>query len=381
MNEHIKDYFYFSRGEKNGLIVLLAILIILIAIPSIINIFPDKKTPLNEKFTNEINAFAQSVTIEETPDYQNRLDQYIIERYDSLKLFHFNPNSSSNDNFKKLGLTDKQISTINNYIEKGGKFTIKDDFRKIYGIRQAQYQILKPFILLPDKKQNIIDEQNQFYSAKINKQEIDSIFVFDPNKASNQDFSKLGFSEKQINTIRNYQNKGGKFTDKEDFKKIYGISDEQYLKLEPYLFIKKEVKKEIIANNLIIEINAATSDQLIEIKGIGKYTADEIIKYRNKLGGFVSLEQLLEIKSIKRESYEYFVKSLSINPKLIKKISLNFSEIEDFTAHPYFNYYQAKEIVKFRSTNGPFKEIKQLLDNKILLETSYKKIKPYLSIN
>jgi len=385
MNEQLKDYFYFSRGEKNGLIVLLSIIILLFALPYISLLFPTEKSAIKKEFNSEIELFSQSLSISEEPEYNNRLDQYIIERYDSLQLFYFNPNSTTDQNFKKLGLTDKQINTINNYLGKGGRFFLKDDFRKIYGIRQQQYQILKPFILLPDNPQNKYPNSENYEDKLQNKHLQDSLFVFDPNTASNDNFAKLGLSEKQVNTIRNYQNKGGKFNGKEDFKKMYGLTNDQFNQLEPYLFIQKEIKIEKKTENSafvsIIEINSATADQLVEIKGIGKYTADEIIKYRLKLGGFANLEQLQEIKAIKKESYDNFVKNLSINPKMVKKISLNFSEIEDFTAHPYFNYYQAKEIVKFRSTNGPFKDIKQLLENKILLESSFKKVTPYITIN
>ncbi len=381
MNEQLKDYFYFSRGEKNGIIILLIIIALLLAFPYALDLLPLEKTEVNKEFRNEITLFSQSLSQSDEPIFNNRLDQYIIERYDSLKLFFFNPNSTSGENFKKLGLTDKQINTINNYLDKGGKFYIKDDFRKIYGIRQQQFQILKPFILLPDNQQNnYIDDENS--DSKIaNTKPSDSLFVFDPNTASNNDFIKLGLSEKQIGTIRNYQSKGGKFFDKEGFKKIYGLSNDQFNKLEPYLFVQKETKSEVKITEPTLEINTATLNQLVDIKGIGSYTANDIIKYRQKLGGFVNIEQLLEIKSIKKETYDYIYKKFTVDPKNIKKLSLNFSEVEDYVAHPYFNYYQAKEIVKFRTINGPYKEKKQLLDNKILLELSYKKVEPYLSIN
>jgi competence protein ComEA len=381
MNEQLKDYFYFSRGEKNGIIILLLIIVLLFALPYALDLFPSEKTEINKEFQNEIALFSQSLSKSDEPTFNNRLDQYIIERYDSLKLFFFNPNSTTGENFKRLGLTDKQINTINNYLDKGGKFYIKDDFRKIYGIRQQQYQILKPFILLPDNQQNNYTNYDNSEANISDKKQIDSLFVFDPNTASNSEYKKLGLSEKQIGTIRNYLSKSGKFNNKEDFKKIYGISNEQYNKLEPYLNIQKEIKSEVKTTESTIEINSATLEQLIDIKGIGKYTANEIIKYRQKLGGFVNIEQLLEIKSIKKETYEYIYKKFTVDSRNIKKISLNFSEIEDFVAHPYFNYYQAKEIVKFRTINGPYKEKKQLIDNKILLELSYKKVEPYISIN
>ena len=381
MNEQIKDYFYFSKGEKNGLIVLMILIVLLFVLPYLFVLFPSKETPITNEYKAEIELFSNSLTLSEEPDYNNRLDQYIIERYDSLNLFLFNPNTTSSENFKKLGFTDKQIATINNYISKGGKFRIKDDFRKIYGIRPQQYQILKPFILLPDNQENnyVKNDYSDTEIPNLNLQ--DSLFVFDPNFASNSEFEKLGLSEKQTSTIKNYLNKGGKFNNKEDFKKIYGISEQQFNKLEPYISIKMETKSIEKTEESTVEINAATLEQLVDIKGIGNYTASEIIKYRQKLGGFVNLEQLLEIKSLKKETYDYIHKKFTVDSKSIKKISLNFSEVEDFVAHPYFNYYQAKEIVKFRSVNGPFKDKKQLLDNKILLEISFKKIEPYISLN
>jgi competence protein ComEA len=148
MREKFKDLFYFSKGEKNGIIVLLAILMIIIAIPYITELFTDNEPVTNKEFEKEIELFTQSLQNVEEPTYNNRLNQYIIERYDSLKLFHFNPNNTSEENYKKLGLTEKQIKTINNYLTKGGRFYVKDDFRKIYGIRHQQYQILKPLHLI-----------------------------------------------------------------------------------------------------------------------------------------------------------------------------------------------------------------------------------------
>ncbi len=351
MKEQFKNFFYFSRGEKNGILVLLSILVILIAAPFIIQVFSKNKPYINEQFTNEIELFNQSLKVAEEPEYNNRLNQYIIERYDSLTLFYFNPNSTSAENYKKLGLTDKQISTISNYLNKGGKFYVKNDFKKIYGIRDQQYQILKPYILLPSKSHitnnNSHPNQESFAGS-------DSLFVFDPNIASDNDFLKFGLSQKQTNVIRNYLSKGGQFKIKADFKKIYGISLEQFARLEPYIFIqsKNRTEKEAIVKQ--IELNQATVDQLTEIKGIGNYTANAIINYRNQIGGFSNIVQILEIKSINKQNFDFFKNQLIVDPIKVKQISLNFSEVKEFAAHPYINYYQAKEIVKFRTKNGPY---------------------------
>ncbi len=381
MREQFKDLFYFSKGEKNGIIVLLAILMVIMAAPYIAELFTNNEPTINKEFEKEIELFTHSLQKVEEPTYNNRLNQFIIERYDSLKLFYFNPNNTSIENYKKLGLTEKQIETINNYLSKGGQFYVKDDFRKIYGIRHQQYQILKPYILLPDKEYYNYEEKD--FTANEKAFGLDSLFVFNPNTASLQELQKLGFSKKQTATIKNYLDKGGSFKTKEDLKKIYGISTEQYNKLEPYIFIEKdETKDKIIKESIIVvELNSSTEEELAKLKGIGEYTAKAIINYRNKLGGFTHIDQLAEIKSINKEHFNAFKSQLKINPSSVKKLSLNFSEVEDFVAHPYLNYQQAKEIVKFRSQNGPYQNIEQLLDSKILMKISYQKIKPYLELN
>ena len=379
MNERFKDYFYFSRGEKNGIIALLIILLLLISAPYLAPLVIKNEAALNKEFEREVELFSQSLQEVEEPTYNNRLNQYIVERYDSLKLFHFNPNVTSNENFEKLGLTNKQIRTITNYLSKGGTFYVKDDFRRIYGIRHQQYQILKPYILLPEKEY-YNDNENSFTNIAT----LDSLFVFDPNTATIAEYKKLGLSEKQAQTISNYLSKGGLFKSKEDFKKIYGISADQFNKLEPYIFIKdndqslEKTTTEILPK---IELNSATIEQLVKIKGIKEYNANAIITYRNKIGGFVNVNQLTDIRSINEESLNSFKEQFIVNTKSIKKLSLNFSEVEDLLAHPYLNYQQSKAIVEFRSKNGPYNDPKQLVQKKILLNSSYEKIRPYLTLN
>jgi competence protein ComEA len=379
MNENLKDYFYFSKKEKNGILVLLIVLLVSIVFPYFYDFLSQSKAVDNQDFNEEIQRFAASIRETEEPEYKNRLDQYIIERYDSIDLFFFNPNTTSKENYKKLGFTDKQINTINNYLQKGGKFYVKDDFRKIYGIRQQQYQIIKPYILLPDDSKSDYSNLNKTDAkSEEAKNEING-FNFDPNTATDEDFKHLGLSDANIKTIRNYQSKIGKFKSKDDFKKIYGITEEKLDQLEPYISINQQNVKntEIIR----VEINLANIEELIKIKGIGKYSAESIIKYREKLGGYYQIEQILEIKSVSPEMFELFKSNIYVDKSKIKTISLNFAETGEFSAHPYLNYQQAKEIIKFRSANGPFQDKKQLLQNKILLELTYKKIEPYLILN
>ncbi|MBN1251913.1 MAG: helix-hairpin-helix domain-containing protein [Bacteroidales bacterium] len=383
MKEQIKNFLYFSKSEKNGIIVLIALIIILFFSHQIYSAFFRTKDNFKSSFNQEIKDFKSSLVKSENPQYTNRLDNYIIERYDTIELFYFNPNICSNQNFKKLGLTDKQISTIQNYIKKGGKFIEKSDFQKIYGIRNQQYLILKPYILLPEYNNNKNEYNSDNYSqnAENKSHNKDSLFFFDPNNTKKEKWTLLGFNDKQISIIENYINKGGKFNQKTDLKKIYSISEEQYSKVEPYIDITKENTNEISENLFIIELNTATFEDLIKIKGIGNYFANSIIRYREKLGGFINKNQLLEIQNFDKEKLSIISNQITIDNSKIKLIRINFTEIKELVAHPYLNYYQSKEIVNYRNTNGAYTNKKQLFDNKILLKYTYQKIEKYLTID
>ncbi len=376
MWQHVKEIFDFSRGEKNGIMVLILVLIIAFSLPYVSSIFIDNKVVTDKEFEQQIADFKQSLKKIDKPEYQNKLNRYIIARYDSIELFNFNPNKASKEQFKQLGLTNKQINTLLNYRNKGGKFYKKDDFRKIYGIRHKQYQILKPYILLPDK-------QGSKKSKKTEEKTVsEPLFTFNPNTVSIEELQQLGLSEKQAQIVDKYRKKGGFFKRKQDFKKIYVISESLYRKLEPYIVITKEDKPvEKQKSEILIDLNSAGVDELVKIKGIGKFTAQIIIKYRKKLGGFVNVEQLREIKKLNKENFEKYKHQLRINTSNIRKISMNFAGLKELVAHPYIKYSQAKKMVEYRTKNGAYTSINQLLDNKILKQNHFNKIKPYLKLN
>jgi competence ComEA-like helix-hairpin-helix protein len=375
--EDIKDFFYFTKSERNGIFFLIVLIFLVIILPKIYFSYQTETKIDAKKFEKEIEHFESSLQTIPEQSYQSRLDKYITERYDTLDLFYFNPNTTTDNSFKKLGLTDKQIVTIRNYLNKGGKFYIKDDFRKIYGIRQVQYLKLKPYILLPDQ---VIKHKEK--DAVTQNSDTDSLFYFDPNTTSSENWEKLGLTKKQINTIENFRDKGGVFYKPEDFKKIYGINDNIYNKLAPYIKIKsKSISPTKIVKTQLIDINTASYEELIRIKGIGDYLAKNIIWYRNKLGGYIKKEQLLEIKNFRETSFEQIKTNITVDASKIKKININFSEIKDLVKHPYLNYNQAKAIVNYRTRNGAYQTVSVLEEKKILPHDTYKKIKKYLSVN
>ncbi len=366
----LKKYFSFRKKDRLGFFILFSIIIVLFIIDLSIPSLNKKTHKYNfSKFTSQIDSFESSLKPVKK-EYISRLDKYIVARYDTLNLFNFDPNTTTNKQWLKLGLTKKQIKTINNYKSRGGKFLIKEDFRKIYGIRTRQYQILEPYIDLPVS----LNKQNQ-------KSDKTNLFNFDPNTASQADLKKLGFTAKQVSNIINYRKKGGKFFKRKDLKKIYSLTEKDYAKYSSFIQIKNHTTK---ANKPIppqnIELNSADTSKLKTLPAIGSVIAKRIIKYRNKLGGFYSIKQLKEVYGLKPETYNKIKKYLSVDITKIKKININFADYKKIISHPYIDKNITTKIVRYREKNGFFSSLNQLVTKKILTKEEYNKLKNYLTI-
>lgn len=217
-------------------------------------------------------------------------------------------------------------------------------------------------------------------------------FQFDPNLISDEQWEKLGLTEKQIKVIRNYLTKGGKFYKKEDLKRIYSIAEPQYLLLEPYVQIDKPKFEPINQENKktfkfekynektqvpVIELNSADSVALLKIRGIGPSFASRIIRFRNRLGGFYKLDQLREVYGIDSIKFSQIKAQLTLNPNLVQKINVNTATFNQFKVQPYLSYKQINALIQFRSQHGDFKSIDDLKKIVVLNEEIIRKIEPY----
>ncbi|UCG27269.1 MAG: helix-hairpin-helix domain-containing protein, partial [Bacteroidales bacterium] len=251
----LREYLSFSRREQNGILVLVSIIVILILVRLAINIIK----PGNDTSPEEIDQFIADLEKLESPGMESRTALY-----------------------------------------EGG-----------------------------DSNQN---------------REEDSMFSFDPNVTSREDLLKLGLTERVINTIFNYLESGGRFYKKEDLRKIYGLSGDTYLKLEPYIQIDSQTeendhfpasRKPGESGLEPIEINSADTMDLMPLKGIGPVLSRRILKYRNLLGGFYWKEQLLEVYGLTSVTYSEIEAFIEIDTFLVKKINLNQCTYADLIRHPY----------------------------------------------
>lgn len=220
-------------------------------------------------------------------------------------------------------------------------------------------------------------------SMIIRPPEAASHFYFDPNTISRDSLLLLGLSPGTARHIVNYRSKGGRFKFREDFRKIYSLSAESYSDLSPWITLpEKPSKAPVKADTLpvknvavsLFDINTADTSTLRRIRGIGPAYALRIIRFREALGGFYSLDQLEETYGLPPEVAQRLKLACTLATP-VTQIPIN--EVTAFR-HPYLKTYQIKALLAYRDQHGPFATAVELLGVKVLDEETVRKVEPYL---
>ena len=166
-------------------------------------------------------------------------------------------------------------------------------------------------------------------------------FRFNPNTASEDEFRRLGFSEKQAQSIINYREKGGSYKRKEDFAKSFVVSDSIYRRLEKYIDIP------------LVDLNLADSADFDALPGIGGWFASKMVEYRKALGGYSYKEQLMDIYRFTEDKYLALEDLITVSPEYITPYPLWTLPADSLRLHPYIKDYEtARSIVLYRE-NSP----------------------------
>ncbi len=197
----------------------------------------------------------------------------------------------------------------------------------------------------------------------------------------------LGLSNQLSQKWINYVTKGGKFKSIEDVKRLWGMNDSIFNLIKNYLVLKEyndvDMVKNISLSNKVqvirmIEINTADTNELKDLPGIGSTFARRIVKYKERLGGYVSKEQLKEIYGFSSELYEKIAPYIYVDIFEVKKININNSDYLTLIQHPYFNKEIVKSILQLRKKNGKITSKDDLLNNEILTDDEWNKVKYYI---
>ncbi len=339
-------------------------------------------------------AFDNWVAEMNTKDSVLALENVSIKKKDiqtkqENKLFKFDPNTVNYQEMKQLGFDGKTANILLKYRKKGAKFYSKKDLLRIYGFEEDLYDKLENYIIFPKNKKKSFSD-NKSVDKKYQKEEFTvKYFPFDPNTVSYKEMRKLGIDGKTANILLKYRGNKTVFYEKEDLLKVYGFTEELYTDLENYIiFPQKKNRSEANKNNtnktienLEIELNAATADELKQLKGIGKYISKEIVDYRDKLGGFYSKNQLKEVYGITNKVFENISSSIIIDKTLIVKIDINKASFKELISHPYIDETITMKILKLRKELSGFNKVEDLIYYDNLSQEEFENLKNYFKIS
>ena len=190
-------------------------------------------------------------------------------------------------------------------------------------------------------------------------------FRFDPNTVSVEDLCRLGFTQKQAQSIENYRLKGGRFHRRSDFAKSFVVSDSVYRRLEPYIDIP------------LLDLNLADSAAFDALPGIGGWFAAKMVEHRAALGGYSCKEQLMDIYRFDREKFDALSDLVTVSPEHVTPYPLWSLPADSLRSHPYIkNWETASAIVLFReSTPADRWTIENLASAGILSDSQAAKLK------
>ena len=224
------------------------------------------------------------------------------------------------------------------------------------------------------------------------------LFYFDPNTISTSGWRKLGLRDKTIQTIEKYLSKGGHFYKPADLQKIYGLHKDEYERLAPYVRIETKISsaeeqlvpskpkeesqpaKTYTSRYSSIDINSADTSAFISLPGIGTKLALRIVTFRDKLGGFYSVDQIGETYGLADSTFQKIKQYLKLENSSVKKININTATVDELKAHPYIKFSIANPIVAYRNEHGSFSKVEDIKKVMAVNEEVYKKIAPYLII-
>jgi competence protein ComEA len=309
MRKHfLSGYFSFTKKERTGIVALLSLILFFLLIPFAFPFFIKSKKNIPEPVKETVVSIVKK---DSTTSYIYHREYYNYTKpiTQPTELFYFDPNTLDKPGWEKLGLRDKTIATIQNYLSKGGKFYKPQDIKKIWGLNEVLADQFIPYIQI---KMSVTTDDRQPTTEK------------------------------------------------------------------PTRFIPYEKKK---TTSLIIDINTADTTAFIALPGIGNKLANRIVAFRDKLGGFYSIDQVGETYALPDSVFQKIKPMLVLNDPTVKQININTATIDELKAHPYIRYYLANAILQYRNQHGNFSSINDLKKILLITDDAFIKMEPYLKIN
>jgi len=289
-----------SHKQKQGIFLLFGIGLGILATILII-FFLNKDNKLITLKKNEISSSKQSFN---KTYYKNNYPNKNNKSKNTFHPFTFNPNKATKEELIQFGLSEKQASNFVNYVKAGGYFHEKEDLKKLYCMSDYLYNRVSPYVMIPQSNEaEETPKPNPTYRVSYPTK---PNLIFDLNQADTLDLQSLrGIGPSYARRIYNYGKRLGGYINLEQLKEVYGMNDTLYKKIIPHLKLENiELKK--------ININTSTIKQLSSHPYIDFYLAKAIIKLRQEINKYKTLEQLRQIHLLDEKTYKKLLPYLEL---------------------------------------------------------------------
>lgn len=274
----------------------------------------------------------------------------------------FDPNTLTAEGFYELGcFTARQAEAMVEYRDRNGGFRSLLEFADCYLIDSALFAQMKPYITLSKTELS-----GTTYRSRVFKK-----VPFDPNTLTAEGFYELGcFSARQAQALVEYRTRRGGFRSELEWRDCYLIDSLVWAETKDYLTLSPFPK-------VRIDLNSADSLTLVGVKGVGPRTAEDILLYRERLGGYFRVSQLLDLKVVTKENYELFKEEFWCDSCKIRKIDINFAPPKELAEHPYITTPRLRKILKRQKTKGGWKGLEEFMNDDIFTEDERERLAPY----
>ena len=258
-------------------------------------------------------------------------------------------------------------------------------YSTLFFLRSLPPEPGKDYSYLDDRMDSLIN------SSKADQKSKYQFEKFDPNKVSFQKLVDMGVRKKDAQTMLKYR-KFKPFKRPSDLRKLYFMSEDMFAQMEPFIVLKpneyigQKGKRATLKNNIVSksgpktkpDINTADTTELKQVYGIGSYLAKQIVWYRNRLGGFINIDQLREVKGLRAESFQDLKGKVKLTKIKIRRINLNEANWKEIVSHPYITSEKASRIVKYRNEFGNITTFEELIVVGIFTKKEGHKLSPYV---
>ncbi len=302
-----KDFFYFSRGQRIGIIVLITLIVLALTANYVLPLF----YPVTEKdetaFMTEVETFKKSLVSRDSLRqadwqrqneerqrlYEEKYDNYpaykkFEKKLDSYALAAFDPNTIDSVGFVSLGLKPFIASNILKYRKAGGRFKTKDDFAKVYGISPVKMKELEPYIAIAEIK----PIKNEATPAKRTD------IIVDLNSADTTLLMQVkGIGRGYAKGILRFRQASGGFVSIDQLNEIYGMQPENFERIKPFCKVNTDLIQRI-------KVNIATAERFKKHPYFNFYQAKALYELRRKKGKLKDITELKELPEFSVESIQ-----------------------------------------------------------------------------